>query len=245
MPYFQKGETSIYYEIHGAGPPLLLLPPGGMNATIDFWGRTPFNAVQIFSEDFRVIALDQRNAGRSSGSIDAGDPWDAYLADHVGLLNHLGIERCHLLGCCIGAAYALKLLQAAPHRIGAAVLQQPVGLSDENRELWPAMFDDWARDLLEKRPDLDADTVARFGREMWGGDFALSVSREDVAAIANPVLVLPGIDVHHPNAVGHEIAALIPHSEIIEPWREPANLVPAAVRSIRDFFRRNPLPLAN
>jgi pimeloyl-ACP methyl ester carboxylesterase len=239
MPYFRKEETAIYYEVHGSGAPLLLLPPGGMNATIDFWERTPFNAVQIFSEDFRVIALDQRNAGRSTGPVASGDPWEAYLEDHIGLLNHLGIERCHLLGCCIGVSFALKLLCAAPHRIGAAVLQQPVGMADANRTLWPAMFDAWAEDLLGRRPDMDRDALMEFGRRMWGGDFVLSVSRDDLASLTNPVLVLPGIDTHHPNEVGHEVARLIAGAEIIEPWREPADLVPSAVAGIRRFLHRH------
>jgi pimeloyl-ACP methyl ester carboxylesterase len=236
MPYFRKGETAIYYEVHGKGAPLLLLPPGGMNATIDFWERTPFNAVQIFSEDFRVIALDQRNAGRSTGPVASGDPWNAYLEDHLGLLNHLGIGRCHLLGCCIGASFALNLLRAAPHRIGAAVLQQPVGITDSNRALWPQMFDAWAEDLLAARTDIDRDALVEFGRRMWGGDFVLSVSRDDLKSMTNPVLVMPGIDVHHPNEVGHEVATLIAGAEIIESWREPADLVPGAVAGICRFL---------
>jgi pimeloyl-ACP methyl ester carboxylesterase len=241
MPYFRKGETAIYYELHGKGVPLLLLPPGGMNATIDFWERTPFNAVQIFSEDFRVIALDQRNAGRSTGPIGSGDPWGDYLDDHLGLLNHLGIARCHLLGCCIGVSYALNLLRAAPHRIGAAVLQQPVGITDANRALWPQMFDTWAEDLLAKRPDLDREMLGEFGRRMWGGDFVLSVSRDDLKAMTNPILVMPGIDIHHPKEVGHEVADLMPCAEILEPWREPADLLPGAVMGIRRFLRRHQL----
>src|SRR6266481_295146 len=54
MPLFKKDDASIYYEIRGRGYPLLLLPPGGMDATIDFWQRTAFNAVEVFCEDFRV-----------------------------------------------------------------------------------------------------------------------------------------------------------------------------------------------
>ena len=65
VPLFVRGDVSIYYEQRGSGFPLLLLPPGGMNATISFWGRSAFNPVEIFASDSRVIALDQRNAGSS------------------------------------------------------------------------------------------------------------------------------------------------------------------------------------
>jgi len=236
MPLFQKGDTSIYYEVRGQGYPLLLLPPGGMGATIDFWQRTAFNAAEIFPEDFRVIAIDQRNSGRSSGPIADGDPWDSYLEDHLGLLNHLGIARCHVLGCCIGASYALKMLSAAPHRIAAAVLEQPVGVDEANRPMWPNAFHDWADALLAQRPELDRATIESFGRRMWGGDFVLSVARDDVRACETPMLVLPGIDLPHPTAIGHEIAALAPYAEMLEPWKEPADLLPATVARIRAFL---------
>jgi pimeloyl-ACP methyl ester carboxylesterase len=231
MPLFQKENCSIYYEIRGQGYPLILLPPGGMAATIEFWQRTAFNAVEIFSEDFRVIAIDQRNSGRSSGPVTDGNPWDAYLADHVGLLNHLGIERCLVLGCCIGVSYALNLLRAIPHRVAAAVLEQPVGIDAANRQIWPNAFHDWAEALLVKRPEIDRATLENFGRRMWSEDFVLSVSRDDVKACTTPLLVLPGIDLPHPTAIGHEIARLAPNSEMVEPWKEPAELLPGVSRT--------------
>ena len=44
--------SEIYYETKGSGFPLLLLPPGGMNATIDWWGQSAFNPLEIFSRPF-------------------------------------------------------------------------------------------------------------------------------------------------------------------------------------------------
>jgi pimeloyl-ACP methyl ester carboxylesterase len=239
MPLFKKDDVSIYYEIRGRGYPLLLLPPGGMDATIDFWQRTAFNAVEVFCEDFRVIAIDQRNAGRSSGPIPPGSPWDAYLADHIGLLNHLGVERCHVLGCCIGSSYALNMVCTSPGRVSAAVLEQPVGIDDANRQTMPNAWHNWAQALLAKRPEIDRAAVEQFGRRMWGGDFVLSVSREAVASCTTPLLVLPGIDLPHPNVIGHEIARLAPNSEVIEPWKEPATLLPGAVARIRAFLQKH------
>lgn len=237
MPYFRQGPSAIYYEIHGSGFPLLLLPPGGMAATIDFWEYTPFNAIQVLSQHFRVIAIDQRNAGRSTAPFSDGDPWSAYAEDHVGLLNHLGIERCHVLGCCIGCSYVLRLLRDAPERVVSAVLEQPIGISEENRSLWPDIYKGWAADLCAANPDLSATDVESFGRRMWGGDdFVLSVSRDDVAAIQHPMLVLPGIDLHHPNHIGHEVAELAPNSEVLAPWKQPASIVPQTVAKLVRFL---------
>src|SRR5437773_1004217 len=105
MSSFQRGETTIYYETRGAGFPLLLLPPGGMNATIGAWDRSAFAPMEIFPRDFWSITLDERNAGRSIGPLAPDDPWGSYAEDQLGLMNHLGIERFHVLGCCIECSY--------------------------------------------------------------------------------------------------------------------------------------------
>lgn len=239
MPFYQKEEVSIYYEIRGSGFPLLLLPPGGMGATIDFWQKTAFNAVEIFSEDFRVIAIDQRNAGRSTGPITDGNPWGVYLQDHIGLLNHLGIAHCHVLGCCIGSSYALNLAKAVPQRVTSMVLEQPVGLDESNNQIMPNAWRAWADEMLVKQPGFDRARLENFGKRMWETDFVLSVSREDVADSATPMLVLPGIDLHHPTEIGREIARLAPNAEILEPWKDPADLIPETIATIRAFLNKN------
>jgi pimeloyl-ACP methyl ester carboxylesterase len=237
MPLFQKETTSIYYEIRGKGYPLLLLPPGGMRASIDFWQRTAFNATEIFAEDFRVIAIDERNSGRSSGPLPPGNPWEAYVADHIGLLNHLGIEKCLVLGCCIGVSHALRLMNTAPNRVVAAVLEQPTGIDEANRQLLANMWREWADELLAQRPEIGRAELEDFGRRMWTGEFVLSVSREAIAACKTPLLVLPGIDLFHPSAIGHEIAELASNAELLEPWKEPPELIPATIARIREFLQ--------
>ncbi len=239
MPVFEGGEKSIYYEDTGSGFPVLLLPPGGMNATIGAWSRSAFNPLDVFRSDFRLIVLDQRNAGRSSGPLDVGDPWGGYADDQLGLMDHLGIERFHALGCCIGCSYALQLIKRAPPRVASAVLEQPIGVDEENRSHWPNMFDEWARQLLEKRPDLDMPMLERFGKRMWSGDFVLTVSRDFVKSCATPLLVLPGIDLAHPHSIGMEVASLAPGAEVMDPWKEPAELIPKAVARIRSFLKKH------
>jgi hypothetical protein len=76
-----------------------------------------------------------------------------------------------------------------------------------------------------------------FGKRMWSGDFVLSVSRDFVRSCNTPLLVLPGIDLPHPTAIGREIASLAPRAELLEPWKEPADLVPQTVERIRRFLR--------
>src|SRR6184192_2848428 len=99
MSFYEKGPVRIHYEEAGAGFPLLLIAGGGLNSTIS--GLTnPFNPIEEFKGDYRCIAADLRNAngGESSGPLEIDRPWDAYTDDHLGLMDHLGIERFCVLG---------------------------------------------------------------------------------------------------------------------------------------------------
>jgi pimeloyl-ACP methyl ester carboxylesterase len=72
---------------------------------------------------FRVIAMDQRNAGgRSRAPITARDGWHTYTGDHIAVLDHLGIDRCHLYGQCIGGSFIMSMLKTRPERVVSAVL---------------------------------------------------------------------------------------------------------------------------
>src|SRR5687768_6171871 len=102
MPSFERDGVTIHYEEQGTGFPLLLLAPGGMRSVIERWESAPFDPRKELSSDFRVIAMDQRNAGRSRAPVSASDGWQTYAQDQLALLDQLGIERCHLLGGCIG-----------------------------------------------------------------------------------------------------------------------------------------------
>ena len=86
------------------------------------------NPITEFAANFRVIAMDQRNAGgQSHAPITAQDGWHTYMADHIALLDHLGIDQCHLYGQCIGGPFILSLLKAQPQRIACAVIAQTIG----------------------------------------------------------------------------------------------------------------------
>ena len=138
MPVLETDGARIHYEVRGTGHPLVLFAPGGMNSVAQLWRERPdapgepmpwIDPPTDLSDEFRVVAMDQRNAGASSGPVRASDGWQTYTADHLALLDELGVERTHAMGGCIGSSYALALCQAAPERVGAAVLQNPIGRS--------------------------------------------------------------------------------------------------------------------
>jgi pimeloyl-ACP methyl ester carboxylesterase len=234
MPTFTRGDATIYYEEYGSGYPLVLFAPGGMRSTIAFWRRSPFDPTVALADQFRVIAMDQRNAGQSRGPI-RDDDWATYTADHVALLDHLGIERCHVMGGCIGSSYCLGISEAVPGRITAAVLQNPIGLSSGNRDEFRKMFDEWAAEVAPQHPEADAATFAAFRERLFGGDFVFSVSTEYVRTCPVPLLVLPGDDNFHPAATAREIVELAPRAELVPVWRTP-EVIDETVRRVRAFL---------
>jgi len=238
MPLFERAGVSLYYEEFGSGYPLLLFAPGGMRSSIEFWHRSPFDPTKEFASDFRVIAMDQRNAGHSRAPIGAEDGWHTYSRDHLTLLDHLGIRRCHIMGGCIGSSYCLKLIETAPDRVSAAVLQNPIGLHD-NRDAFREMFDGWAKELKRERPEMGDAASASFCENMYGGDFVFSVSRDFVRSCTTPLIVLAGSDLYHPTPISQEIARLAPNAELIEiTWKAP-EAVPETVERIRGFLQKN------
>ena len=99
--FYEKGPVRIYYEEAGSGFPLLLLPGGGLNSTISFFtGNSPFNAIEEFKGEYRCITADLLNApsGQSTGAVEVDRPWESYADDHLGLMDHLGIDKFSVMG---------------------------------------------------------------------------------------------------------------------------------------------------
>jgi pimeloyl-ACP methyl ester carboxylesterase len=245
MPVLKRADADIYYEEFGAGYPVLLFAPGGMRSQLGMWRTPPGGPPRVWSDwtevlarHYRVIAMDQRNAGKSKGAIKAEHGWDTYAADQLALLDHLGVQRCHTLGGCIGSSYCLKLIEAAPGRTSAAVLQNPIGLNPEFPTYFPEGFAEWTKEQMSARSDLDPAAVASFGKRMWGGEFVFAVSRDFVKSCDTPCLVLPGDDKPHPAVTGLELGAILPKAEMLRDWKGPAH-IEAQRRTVLAFLDKH------
>src|SRR6267378_6867981 len=106
VSFYEKGPVRIHFEEFGSGFPLLLIAGGGLNSTIAGL-RNPFDAIEEFKGEYRCIASDLRNAtnGQSSGPLEIDRPWDAYTDDHLGVLDHLRIDKFMVMGFCIGGPF--------------------------------------------------------------------------------------------------------------------------------------------
>ena len=237
-----KGE--LYYEVSGRedGFPVLLFAPGFLSSRIERWRSNPANPgkpqawrdpAPVLEPHFRVISLDVRNAGQSWAEIGPDYDWASYTADHLTLLRHLGVARCHVMGGCIGVSFALALEEAAPGIVAAQVLQNPIGLSDSNRAAVDEEVAQWA-EKVGQRPGVDHALLEAAGARMFATDFIFSVTREFTGRCGVPSLLMPGDDTMHPVSVSADLERLT-GAEVIAPWKGPEHR-DMAIERTRDFL---------
>jgi pimeloyl-ACP methyl ester carboxylesterase len=118
------------YEVLGSGPPILMYAPGGFNASLDTWrtqGIYPkIKLLDHLPQNYTCILFDRRECGQSGGRVER-ITWAHYVAQGVGLLDHLGIERAHLMGGCMGCCPVAAFGVMHPERTLSMVLFWPVG----------------------------------------------------------------------------------------------------------------------
>ena len=130
MPITSVEGIPTRYEIRGSGPPLLMFSPGGFDATIEAWASRGTYAqtrpLEHLSRRYTCIVFDRRESGGSGGRVERLT-WSHYVAQGKGLLEHLGIERAHLMGGCMGCSPVLAFAVARPEAVMSMVLYWPAG----------------------------------------------------------------------------------------------------------------------
>jgi pimeloyl-ACP methyl ester carboxylesterase len=148
------GDIDVYYEEHGSGDPLLLIM--GLAADSVAW----MFQVPDFSQRYRTITFDNRGVGRSSKP--AGPYTIHQMADDAaGLLDHLKIERAHVVGVSMGGMIAQELALRHPSRVRGLVLA-----------------------CTYPQPDADVERQREFSLKQFGGSIAADGQMKvDISAI--------------------------------------------------------------
>ena len=242
--FYERGNVRIRYEETGSGFPLLLISGGGLNgSTIEgIQRRNPFNTIEAFSGEFRCIYADLRHAaGQSTGPLEVDRPWDAYTDDHLGLMDHLGIDRFMVLGFCIAGPFIWNLIKRAPDRVVAAVPVQPVGFRPElPNAMYESQSNSWGAEVVERDPDITTQMADQFLNRLFrtDPDFVFTVTRDFVRQSQTPVLVLPDDTPGHSYDAAIESAMLAPNGQLsMYPWKDTPEKIPLAVRHVRSFLR--------
>jgi 3-oxoadipate enol-lactonase len=134
MPIANINNHRMYYEIHGQGDPLLVM--GG-------WGTychgAEKNLARGLTDRYSVVIFDYRGIVDSSDEPDRSATIEMHAEDAIGLLEHLGLARVHLVGLVgIGACICQEI----------AITRPDLARSMVNMGAWCAV-DDFLRDQLE------------------------------------------------------------------------------------------------
>lgn len=236
MPFVEANDAHLFYTDTGNpnGFPVLAIAPGGMRSHDGAWASMPWNPHDRLGSDFRVVGMDQRNAGQSTAPVSANDTWSTYTADQLAILDHLGIDQFAIVGMCIGGPYVMGLVKAAAERVRAAIMLQPIGL-DDNRQAFYDMFDAWRADITGAHPDVDDAAWNSFRSNMYDGDFLFNTTPDEVAATTTPLLVAMGNDLYHPASTSRQIASLAPNVTFVEQWKDDEH-IQAADATFRSFL---------
>ncbi len=115
MPTIATNGINLYYELHGRGPLVVLIPGLGY----DGWMYS--RMIPGLAEQFQVISIDNRGSGRSD---KPAGPYTAQMlaADVIGLLDELGAAKAHIVGHSMGGFIAQALAIDYPERVDRLVL---------------------------------------------------------------------------------------------------------------------------
>ena len=142
MTVFKKKGKSIYHEVHGSGEPLLLI--AGLGADSSIWS----GVVKEFSKRFKTIVFDNRGSGRS-GLFGRPHTVRRLADDAVGLLDHLKIERAHVIGHSMGGYIAQELAINYPGRVNKLILESTAPVTSSRNKV---LFFELYRKLRQKGP---------------------------------------------------------------------------------------------
>ena len=172
-----------HYEILGGGPPILMFSPGGFDATLEKWStQSVYARIKLLSHlpaEYTCIIFDRRETGQSGGRVERLT-WECYARQGKLLLNHLGFERAHVIGACMGCCAAASFATTWPEAVERLVLYWPVG-GAKYRIQGHARFNEHAAYVRDHGLDgvvaLAASSDKSFGADPRGGPWVSVLRR--------------------------------------------------------------------
>jgi len=215
--YANVNGLHMYYEIHGNGMPLVLIPGGG--STIEStYGRV----LPVLAKNFQVIAVELQAHGHTP-DIDRPLSFEQDADDVAALLKLVKIDKADIMGFSNGGTTALQIAIRHPDLINKLVL---LSTTFKRSGLPPGFFEGFKNASMEKMlPQALKDAYLKANpdpkglQRMFNRDVARMTSFKDIddeliKAIKAPALVVNGdTDVVRPEHA-LELFHLLPHAKL-------------------------------
>lgn len=214
--YADVNGLQLYYEVHGSGPPLVLLHGGLLTIDSNFGAMIP-----ALAGNHTVIAVELQGHGRTA-DIDREMTLENFADDIVTLLGRLAIDEADFFGYSLGGCVSLALVAHRPELVGKLVLASTPwrrddfgidGQLDPDRMPTPADGREWEAAYRRVAPDPDrfAALVSRLRALVGAID---GPSPQELAAIRAPTLILIGDRDFISVARAAEMLELIPDARL-------------------------------
>ena len=196
MPIASINGIEIYFEEQGSGEVVLLIPASWWPS--DTW---KVGVVPVLARRYRTIIFDCRGTGRSSKPVD-GYTVKQFAADALGLLTHLGVKRCHVVGFALGSLIVQAMAIERPDLVATLTMAaagpgskrldgSPRDLSPETmREIGEMGFEQYIRSHIDNdgmayNPDFyrqHRDRAWALADALWSGQSTVEIFRLHEAA---------------------------------------------------------------
>lgn len=192
--YAAVNGLNMYYEIHGAGTPLVLIHGGGSTIQTTFGKVLP-----LFAKRFKIIAVEMQAHGHT-GDIDRPLSFVQDADDIAALLKHLNISKASIFGFSNGASTTLQFAIRHPEMtdkiIVASTFSKRSGapswfwdmMSKPTFEGMPQIFKD---EFLKINPDTNA-LHRMYERDVARMQSFPDISDEQMRSIKAPALIIMG-----------------------------------------------------
>ena len=251
-----NGASLFYVDSGGAGAPVVFLHSA--TGSVVAWEK---QVAAITGAGFRFLAFDRRGWGKSTTGASAGTNAGTAADDLAALLDHLKIDRCHVLGTAAGGFAAFDFALSYPQRLRSLIIANSIGGMEDSalvqlgRRLRPPEFDALPPELRELGPAYRAADAA--GEERWvqlekrsrpegprvpAQPLKNHITLAALSAITAPTLFLTGgADLYAPPALQQFFAARVRNSKSVVLadvghsgyWEQPA----AFNRAVTEFLR--------
>lgn len=173
MPFSNKTEISIYYEVHGKqGTPLLLVH--GLGASKLKW---PSGFIQQLAVNHQVIIFDNRGTGQSD-KPQTSYTFEQFVGDALGVLDDAGFGKAYVMGVSMGGAVAQHLALQQPERVyGLILLGASFGGMDHSKAVRPKP------ETLEILAQASSGDEAQDTRNLWPIMYSTNFLKEQESAL--------------------------------------------------------------